>query len=185
MKRRLGRPHGTGALAWEGCRTGLRQWPTIERLAGFARAHPSVFAAAVLVGSFAAGRADPLSDIDLILLVPDGGFAEAWGLRHDLHGSGILVEWDQLREGMPGVAGHNWVTDDLVVVETLFATPSSDFRLADPFVVLAGSVPAGVTRRPPISRAEMTSWPHAVDLAYSTFKYVVRRGPRAHPPAVS
>ena len=172
-------------MHWPGrdAATRLRQWPTIERLAGLAQAHASVFAAAVLVGSFAAGRADPLSDIDLILLAPDGGFGEAWARRHDLHGAGVLVEWDQPREGMPEVAGHNWVTDDLVVVESFFATPSSGFRLADPFVVLAGSVSADVTRRPPISRAEMTGWPHAVDLAYSTFKYVVRRGPRAHPPA--
>jgi hypothetical protein len=173
------------SVNWPGrdAATGVRQWPTIERLTGFARAYPSVFAAAILVGSFAAGGADPLSDVDLILLAPDGGFAEAWALRHDLHGPGILVERDQPREGMPEVAGHNWVTDDLVVVETLFATPSSSFRLADPFVVLAGSLPAGVTRRPPISRAEMTGWPHAVDLAHSTFKHVVRRGPRTHPPA--
>ncbi len=172
-------------VRWPGrdAAVGLRQWPTIERLAEFARSHARVFAAAVLVGSFAAGRADPLSDIDLILLAPDGGFADAWALRHDLHGPGVLVEWDQPREGLPEVAGHNWVTDDLVVVETLFATPSSGFRLADPFAVLAGSVPADVSRRPPIARAEMVGWPHAVDLAYSTFKHVVRRGPPAHPPA--
>lgn len=158
----------------------LRQWSTIERLTDAARSRASVFAAAILVGSFAAGHADHLSDIDLILIAPEGGFADAWAQRHDLHGPGILVEWDQPREGLPEVAGHNWVTDHLVVVETLFATSSSGFRLADPFVVLAGSLPADVNRRPPIARAEMTGWPHAVDLACSTFKYVVRRGPRAH-----
>jgi hypothetical protein len=70
------------------------------------------------------------------------------------------------------------VTDEVVVVETLFATPSSGFRLADRFVVLAGEVPGTVNRRPPIARSEMAGWPHAVDLAYSTFKYVVRRGRR-------
>jgi hypothetical protein len=76
---------------------GFRQWPTIERLAGFARAHPSVFAAAVLVGSFAAGRADPLSDVDLIRAASPHGRAGrmdvvrvavdgVWSVRRDRHG---------------------------------------------------------------------------------------------------
>lgn len=155
----------------------LRQWATVERLAGYAESYPSVFAAVILVGSFAAGTADPLSDIDLMLLAPDGGFGAAWARRHDLHSTGALASWDQPRAGMPEVAGHNWVTDDLVMVETLFATPSSGFRLAEPYVVLAGTIPAAVVRRGPIPRSEMTGWPHAVDLAYSTLKYVLRRGP--------
>ncbi|MGD9894739.1 MAG: hypothetical protein AB7R89_31340 [Dehalococcoidia bacterium] len=66
-----------------------------------------------------------------------------------------------------------------MVVETLFATPSSGFRLAEPYVVLTGRLPDDVTRRPPIARSEMTGWPHAVDLAYSTLKRVLRRGPPA------
>jgi Nucleotidyltransferase domain len=59
----------------------LRQWPTIDLLRAYAVAHPDLFAAAVLVGSFAAGRADPLSDVDLVLLVPDGGFERTWSHR--------------------------------------------------------------------------------------------------------
>ncbi|MGH2586410.1 MAG: hypothetical protein ACRDJE_15965, partial [Dehalococcoidia bacterium] len=63
--------------------TKLRQWPTIERLAAHAAANPSIFAAAILMGSFAAGRADTLSDIDLTLLAPEGGFEAAWARRYD------------------------------------------------------------------------------------------------------
>jgi len=158
--------------------TSLRQWPTIERLAAYTVANPSLFVAAILVGSFAAGTADTLSDIDLILLAPDGGFEPAWARRHDLHPHGVLAVWDERRADPTEVAAHNWVTDDVVMVETLFATPSSGFRLAEPYVVLAGQLPAEVPHRPPIARSEMTGWPHAVDLAYSTLKYVLRRGPR-------
>ena len=169
------------AAEWSGRDAAMRsrQWPTVERITAYVAEHPTVFAAAVLVGSFAAGRADALSDVDLIVLAPDGDFGAAWARRHDLHPGGVLAVWDQLREGMPEVAGHNWVTDELIVVETLFATPSSDFRLANPYVLLAGSVPPDVSRRPPISRSEMRGWPHPVDLAYSTLKYVLRRGPDA------
>jgi hypothetical protein len=175
--------HGRIIPDWPGreAATRLRQWPTIEGLARYARARADTFAAAILVGSFAAGAADPLSDIDLILLAPDDGFAAACALRHELHGGAVLADWDQPREGLPEVAGHNWVTEDLILVETLFATPSSGFRLAEPYVVLAGELPVGVTRRPPIARSEMTGWPHAVDIAYSTLKHVLRRGPRARP----
>lgn len=169
---------------WERA-TRLRQWPTIERLAAHVAENPSIFTAAILVGSFAAGMADTLSDIDLILLAPGGGFEVAWARRHDLHPTGVLAVWDEQRVGAPEVAAHNWVTDDLIVVETLFATPSSDFRLAEPYVVLAGQLPADVTRRPPIARSEMTGWPHAVDLAYSVLKRVLRRGPHAENASLS
>lgn len=90
----------------------------------------------------------------------------------------MLAVWEQPRAGLGEVAGYNWISNDLVVVEALVATPSSGFRLAEPYVVLAGTLPDTVVHRPPIARSEMTGWPHAVDLAYSTFKYVVRRGPR-------
>ena len=153
----------------------LRQGATISRLAAYAAAHSDRFAAAILVGSCAAGRADPLSDIDLILLAPDGCFESAWQARQELHGEDALVAWDEPRPGLPAVAGHCWLTRDLVMVETLFATPSSGFRLAEPYVLLAGELPPETARRPPISRSEFTITPHPVDHAYSRFKAAVRR----------
>ncbi|MGE0544675.1 MAG: nucleotidyltransferase domain-containing protein [Dehalococcoidia bacterium] len=74
--------------------TRLRQWSAIEPLAAYAMDNTSIFSAAILVGSFAAGTADTLSDIDLILLAPDGGFEAAWARRSDLHPTGVLAVWD-------------------------------------------------------------------------------------------
>lgn len=153
----------------------LRQWPTIAWLTAYASARPEIFAAAVLVGSFAAGLADALSDIDLILLAPDGGFARAWDLRHELHAEEPIMAWDEPRPGLPEVAGHSWLTREIIMVETLFATASSGFRLAEPHVVLAGTLPAQTEMRHPISRGEFTSTPHPVDHAYSALKAAVRR----------
>ena len=153
----------------------LRQGAVIARLAAHAAARTDLYAAAILVGSCAAGTADPLSDIDLILLVPDGGFDRAWQARRELHVDDALVVWDEPRPGLPELAGHCWLTRDLVLVETLFATPSSGFRLAEPYVVLAGAPPAETVHRPPVSRAEFTATPHPVDHAYSLLKATVRR----------
>jgi hypothetical protein len=58
----------------------LRQWPIIahvsERVASMQE-----FDGLILVGSFAAGTADEISDVDFIVVVADGKFAEAWGRR--------------------------------------------------------------------------------------------------------
>lgn len=153
----------------------LRQGPTIARLTAFVAARPDCFAAAILVGSCASGRADALSDIDLILLAPDGGFERAWQRREELHGDDTISAWDEPRPGLPEVAGHSWLTRDLVMVETLFATPSSGFRLAEPYAILAGALPSRTALRPPVSRSEFTSTPHPVDHAYSVLKATVRQ----------
>jgi len=159
--------------SWRERATGLRQWPTLNGLIGRVGADPA-FAAAVLVGSFAAGRADALSDIDLLLFAPDGGFAAAWERRHDLHVTGALIAWDERREPDREIGKHQWVTEDVVYVECLIATPASGCRLAEPYVVVAGVLPPTVTRRPPIARSELTFGPHPVERAYDMFKFAVR-----------
>lgn len=151
----------------------LRQWPVLQALVQQI-ATDSAFAAAVLVGSFASGRADSLSDLDLLLFVPDDGFAEAWARRNTLHVTGALIAWDDHREPERKIAKHQWVTPDLVYVECLIATSASGCRLADPHVVVAGTLPPNVTRRPPINRAEMTGGQHPVEQAYDLFKFAVR-----------
>lgn len=77
-----------------------RQGPTIQRLADYITESPH-FGAALLVGSFAEGRADALSDVDLIFIVNEGHFRKAWELRGNLHVTGALIAWDQQVEIFP------------------------------------------------------------------------------------
>jgi hypothetical protein len=152
----------------------FRQWPTLKQLITYTQASPA-FSAAVLVGSFAAGTADALSDLDLILVAPDDGFERAWAERHALHVTGALAAWDEHPEGTAHSAIHKWVTSDVIYVESLIATAASGLRLAEPFVLLAGepSVLERISHRPPISRREMRAG-HPIDQAYHAFISAVR-----------
>ncbi|MDP8958567.1 MAG: hypothetical protein M3N51_05045 [Actinomycetota bacterium] len=132
---------------------------------------------AILLGSFAAGSADALSDLDLVLVAPEGSFAAAWARRHHLHPPNVAAHWDHRREEIPEAGAHKWLTAHLVLVECLIATPSSGVRLAEPAMVVAG--PAGQVGmfpgRPPISRSEMGEDVHPIERAYDTFKGLVRK----------
>jgi len=55
----------------------LRQWPVIVDLVDRAQKLPG-FAAFILVGSFAGGSPDALSDVDAMVSVEDGSF---WPIR--------------------------------------------------------------------------------------------------------
>jgi hypothetical protein len=55
----------------------------------------SVLDGAILLGSFAHGTPDAASDLDLIVCVRDGHFAEAWQQRTALQVTGAMVWWDQ------------------------------------------------------------------------------------------
>lgn len=113
----------------------LRQWPHIEDLAG--RVSTSAWLAGLfLVGSFARGAADSLSDVDYMVVVADGRFDEAWEHRHELHLREFTC-WDYPRPDQREVAAHRWLTDDLVLFDGLIAAPGGA-RLADPFVVVVG-----------------------------------------------
>ena len=61
----------------------LRQWPRIQELAHAGIKAP--FVGVVLLGSFARGEADDLSDVDFIVFAADGDFEKAWARRHFLH----------------------------------------------------------------------------------------------------
>ncbi len=157
----------------------LRQLPLIERLTGQVKGMHE-FLGAILLGSFAAGRADALSDLDLLLVAREGKFSAAWTRRHDLHGAEMLVSWDVMREGVMEMGAHKWITPDVIMVECLIATPSSGVRLVGPFAVITGDarLPEMLTRRPPITRDELLvpipSPGSEIESAYDEFKALVR-----------
>jgi predicted nucleotidyltransferase len=67
----------------QGAAEQLRQWPALVYIAERVEASP-LFVGLLLIGSFAAGRADDVSDIDLVAVVAQGRFAEAWADRREL-----------------------------------------------------------------------------------------------------
>jgi Nucleotidyltransferase domain len=152
----------------------------LQRLLDRAGGHPAIHAA-ILVGSLAAGTADPLSDIDLLLVTADGAFGSAWRDRHQLHMAGAVVCWDQVSPGAQDVAAHRWVGDDGILVEALMFGPGSGVRIAEPALVVAGAADAlsRLPRRPPIDRAEMTGASHPIEAAYDSFKALCRDTARA------
>jgi hypothetical protein len=130
---------------------------------------------AILLGSFAHGAPDPVSDLDLLVCVRDGHFATAWRQRTALRATGAIVWWDQ--HLIPDrIGAHKWVTNDLVMVECLLAAPDSGVRLAPPYRVVAGDpgLAERFTPRPPIQRAEMGLDLHPVERAYDRLKEVIR-----------
>jgi hypothetical protein len=131
---------------------------------------------AVIVGSLAAGSADAASDIDLIVCARVGEFNAAWRRRHDLHATGALACWDDQPDASREIAAHKWVTDDMVLVEALFAAPSSGLRLASPWRAIAGStdVATSFTPRPSVNRADLNRDVHPVERTYDDFKKALR-----------
>lgn len=115
------------------------------------------FLGAILIGSFAAGTADTLSDVDLFLLARNGSFEAAWARRREIGYADDLYAWDIRREDSPQVGTHKFFTQELVFVECLISTPSGGARLAEAFQVLVGDdeLPDHLPRRRPIRRSEM------------------------------
>jgi hypothetical protein len=131
----------------------LRQWPRLEEFAKAAACPP--FLGIVLLGSFARGEADDLSDVDFAVYAVEGEFEAAWEQRHRLHPADASC-WDYPRPpGDRDVAGHRWLTTDFVLFDGLIATPSGA-RLADPMHVLLGddSLTRQIVKREPITPEE-------------------------------
>jgi hypothetical protein len=104
----------------------------------------------LLLGSFAAGRADQISDVDLVAVVAEGRFDDAWSRRRELETPGTLYEWDVRLEADGDAASHKWITQDIVKVECGFADAArSSMQLAEPYAVLIGDSSVA-TRFPPI-----------------------------------
>ena len=155
----------------------LRQWRWVEDLTDRVSASPWL-AGLLLLGSFARGAADSLSDVDFIVVVANGHFDEAWERRHDLHPDGVTC-WDYPRPDDREVAAHRWLTHDLVLFDGLIATPSGT-RIADPFVVLIGdpSLADRIKRLDPTSDATSEIELHEVERLYGQLKLAARAGRR-------
>lgn len=141
----------------------LRQWPRLVELPE-AGAH-APFLGVVLLGSFARGNADDLSDVDFIVFASEGAFGEAWEARHGLHPVDAVC-WDYPRPpGDRDVAGHRWLTTDFVLFDGLIATPSGT-RVADPLHVLVGDTRLSdqLVRREPATATEQREREDEIEL---------------------
>jgi hypothetical protein len=127
----------------------LRQWPIIAHVSERVASIPE-FDGLILVGSFAAGTADEISDVDFIAVAADGKFAEAWERRADLQTEGALFVWDVVVDPTLDNGGHKWITRDVVKVECGIVDPARvDTALAPPYAVIVGD-PAIAERFPPM-----------------------------------
>jgi Nucleotidyltransferase domain len=165
---------------WPGQSAGerLRQWPRLLELAAAVTSPP--FLGVVLVGSFARGQADELSDVDFIVFAPEGAFEDAWEQRHRLHAADAWC-WDYPRPpGNRDVAGHRWLTTDFVLFDGLIATPSGT-RLSDPMHVLVGgpALRSRLVKRGPIEAEEQHERNdeialHEIEQLYGQLKLALR-----------
>ena len=90
----------------------------------------------IVIGSFAGGQPDALSDLDLLVVAPADRLDEAWDARHDLARDAFVTWEPQSNEGRE-IRWLNWLTHDLVKVECGVAAPGSK-ELAEPFAVVSG-----------------------------------------------
>jgi Nucleotidyltransferase domain len=165
---------------WVGRRPaeGLRQWPHILALAEVGAKRP--YLGVVLLGSFARGEADDLSDVDFVVFAAEGAFETAWGQRHRLHPADASC-WDYPRpQDRREVAGHRWLTSDFVLFDGLIATPSGT-RLADPMHIVAGdkTLAAKIVKREAITPAEQHERGdeielHEIERLYGQLKLALR-----------
>ena len=114
----------------------LRIWPALVETAARIESLPELFRGALLLGSLSRGEGDALSDVDLVAVAFPGRWEKAWHTRR-LLSTGALVTFDR-SEGMPEIAGHSWLTSDLVKVECLITAPGR-MRLRGNAVVLVGT----------------------------------------------
>jgi len=175
---------------WPGRRAAerLRQWPHIVGLAEAASTLP--FAGVALLGSFARGEADDLSDVDFVVFAGEGAFPDAWEDRHRLHRDDAAC-WDYPRPpGDRDVAGHRWLTADFVLFDGLIATPSGT-RVAEPVHLLVGdaALASRLVKRGPTTAEEREERKdeialHEVERLYGELKLAIRarrrRGSRSN-----
>jgi hypothetical protein len=148
-----------GVRAWSGrdhVET-LRLWPALAEVVARIEALPDVFCGVLLLGSLSRGQGDAISDVDLVAVTCAGRWQEAWEARQWLS-SGALVTFDR-SEGTPDIAGHSWLTPDLVKVECLITAPGR-MRLRGSAVVLVGDddLLVAFERLPPRSQEELDEY---------------------------
>ena len=135
----------------------LRVWPVLAETVARIESLPDLFCGVLLLGSLSRGEGDAISDIDLAAVTSPDRWQEAWDARQRLS-SGALVTFDR-SEGRAGVAGHSWLTPDLVKVECLITAPGG-MRLRGDAVVLVGEddLLDGFERRAPLSREDVDAY---------------------------
>lgn len=129
----------------------LRQWPTLKGTINRA-AEIDAIDGVVILGSFASGDADELSDLDLVVVTAPGRFREAWVARHRLAGD-ALVTWEEGDYDPTDVTWFKWLTRDLVKVDCGIVDASRGrAHVVPPLAVVVGDASlAG--RLPRVTRA--------------------------------
>ena len=182
------RPRQDTQKASDGLLAGMgeptRQLAALDDLLRRAAKVPEI-EAVVLIGSLASGAADSVSDVDAIVIVRESSFDAAYQQRHALHAASVPASWDHPTDPPSDVAAHKWIDDSGVLVEALIATASGPLRVAEPARVVLGdpAVLTRTTRRPPITREEMTESAHPVESAYDKLKDAVRHASLQPPTA--
>lgn len=135
----------------------LRLWPALADTVSRIESLPELFCGVLLLGSLSRGEGDAISDVDLAAVTRPQKWQEAWDARRQLS-SGALVRFDRI-EGGRGVAGHNWLTPDLVKVECLITAPGG-MRLRGNAVVLIGEEDLldSFERLAPLSRQDVDEY---------------------------
>lgn len=170
---------GGSALSSRAFPTGtdqLRQWRSICRLVESVEASTR-WAALLVVGSFATGQADAMSDVDAFILVEPGTFSGGWDHRHELHGESIVACWDTSLGGA-AFGGHKWLTSDLTYFDCAVAEPQA-VKVTGPFLLAAGQeelaarveVDPGSGKQDPVWPIEGTK---PIPVAYAELKLAVR-----------
>ncbi len=90
----------------------------------------------IVIGSFAGGEPDALSDLDVLAVVAPGRVDEAWEARYRIAGD-VFVTWEPEASAGRQIRWLNWLTHDMVKVECGVAEPGSK-ELAEPFAVVSG-----------------------------------------------
>jgi hypothetical protein len=87
----------------------------------------------ILLGSFAAGSVDELSDVDVWVVATPGRSDDAWRGRRRL-ARNAFATWEVESRG-----SFKWLTRDLVKVDCRFVDPvDATIELAEPHAVLVG-----------------------------------------------
>ncbi|MDE3025039.1 MAG: hypothetical protein KGI93_05650, partial [Acidobacteriota bacterium] len=110
----------------------LRAWPHLLDVRKRSLLLPG-HRATLVIGSFAAGTADDLSDIDLYVLIDDSAFTDAWNHRDSLRPGDALYWWDIRPDTNREIGTHTWLTSDMVLVECALTTAKAQPRLSEPY----------------------------------------------------
>jgi predicted nucleotidyltransferase len=131
-------------------RSATAQARTLAALVRRLRRDPRI-EAVILVGSLAAGQADALSDIDLLVMVRPSDFPAVWRTRRKLAREAVhVVHASEETGGRPDVGTYRVLTADRIAVELALFAKGSAFRLGTPYRLLFGKTSAleGMPRLP-------------------------------------